>query len=96
VAPKIIDDKSTDQINLLEGKTALLTCVAEGYPPPNIWWLWNGKKILGKNHTLIIPQITRQQMGTYICIAKNGIPPAKSKRIEVQVNCKLFSYHYNY
>jgi len=28
-------------------------------------------------------------MGVYTCIARNGIPPAKSKAVEVLVNCKI-------
>ena len=58
-----------------------------------------------KNHTMAvyegqglrISQVTKRHMGTYLCIASNGVPPAVSKRIVVTVLCKslpplLFSY----
>lgn len=46
---------------------------------------------------LRISQVTKRHMGTYLCIASNGVPPAVSKRIVVTVLCKslpplLFSY----
>lgn len=33
-------------------------------------------------------KISRQEMGAYLCIAKNGVPPTVSKRITVDVECK--------
>jgi hypothetical protein len=27
-------------------------------------------------------------MGAYMCIAKNGVPPAVSKRIQLGIDCK--------
>lgn len=38
---------------------------------------------------LILNQVQRTDMGGYLCIASNGIPPSVSKRYDVQVNCKL-------
>ncbi|KAF8764724.1 Lachesin like protein [Argiope bruennichi] len=35
---------------------------------------------------LNLTQVTREDMGAYLCIAKNGIPPTVSKRIVLQVN----------
>ena len=37
---------------------------------------------------LILNQVQRTDMGAYLCIASNGIPPSVSKRFDVQVNCK--------
>lgn len=37
---------------------------------------------------LNISQVIREDMGAYLCIASNGIQPAVSKRISIQVNCK--------
>ena len=34
-------------------------------------------------------KITRSEMGAYLCIASNGVPPSVSRRIMVNVNCKL-------
>lgn len=37
---------------------------------------------------LNISQVSREDMGAYLCIAANGVPPSVSKRILLQVNCK--------
>lgn len=37
---------------------------------------------------LKLVKITRSDMGAYMCIASNGIPPTISKRIMVSVHCK--------
>ena len=34
------------------------------------------------------PQVTRSEMGRYMCIARNGVPPAVSKTIQLNVNCE--------
>ncbi|KAG8191711.1 hypothetical protein JTE90_008776 [Oedothorax gibbosus] len=35
---------------------------------------------------LIISRVSRLHMGVYLCIASNGVPPAVSRRIQLQVN----------
>lgn len=37
---------------------------------------------------LALSGVQRSDMGGYLCIASNGIPPSVSKRYDVQVNCK--------
>lgn len=37
---------------------------------------------------LSLSGVQRSDMGGYLCIASNGIPPSVSKRYDVQVNCK--------
>ena len=34
-------------------------------------------------------KVQRDQMGAYLCIASNDVPPAVSKRVILNVNCKL-------
>lgn len=34
-------------------------------------------------------RVERRQMGAYLCIASNDVPPAVSKRVTLAVNCKL-------
>merc|ERR1711962_1359508 len=36
--------------------------------------------------TLNLYSVTRSEMGSYMCIAKNGVPPAVSKNIQLNVN----------
>merc|ERR1719319_1706704 len=39
-----------------------------------------------ENKTLELQKVTRSQMGSYLCIATNGYPPAVSKKINLKVN----------
>ena len=43
-----------------------------------------------ENKTLALHKVTRSQMGSYLCIATNGYPPAVSKKVQLKVNCKFF------
>ena len=36
-------------------------------------------------------KVSRMDMGAYMCIARNGVPPAVSKRIELGIDCKMNS-----
>lgn len=38
-------------------------------------------------------RVDRRQMGAYLCIASNDVPPAVSKRIVLHVNCKYNSLY---
>lgn len=38
---------------------------------------------------LNLTKITRNEMGAYLCIATNGVPPTVSKRITVDVECEF-------
>ena len=44
------------------------------------------KHVDGMNLTL--HHVSRTDMGAYMCIASNRVPPSVSKRFEVKVNCK--------
>ena len=33
-------------------------------------------------------RVSRLDMGVYMCIARNGIPPAVSKNIRLNIDCK--------
>lgn len=37
---------------------------------------------------LILTNVHRTDMGGYLCIASNGVPPSVSKRFDVHINCK--------
>lgn len=34
-------------------------------------------------------------MGAYLCIARNEVPPAVSKRVNLKVNCEYLTTFYN-
>lgn len=40
--------------------------------------------------SLELTRISRLDMGAYLCIATNGVPPSVSKRIKVSVDCEYF------
>ena len=41
-----------------------------------------------EGETLELTRISRLDMGAYLCIATNGVPPSVSKRIKVSVDCE--------
>ena len=38
--------------------------------------------------SLLLHKVSRLDMGAYMCIATNGVPPTISKRIQLNVDCK--------
>ena len=42
-----------------------------------------------EGETLEMKRVSRLQMGSYLCIASNGIPPSISKRTQLRVQCEL-------
>lgn len=39
---------------------------------------------------LPLTKVSRNEMGAYLCIATNGVPPSVSKRIILDVECKFY------
>ena len=48
------------------------------FPPVNVY----------DGDQLNLTRISRTEMGAYLCIASNGVPPSVSKRIIVDVECE--------
>jgi hypothetical protein len=48
------------------------------FPPVNVY----------DGDQLNLTRISRTEMGAYLCIATNGVPPSVSKRIIVDVECE--------
>ena len=46
-------------------------------------------KVMGEQLDLI--RVSRTEMGAYLCIAQNGVPPSISKRIILNVECKYYN-----
>ena len=44
---------------------------------------------------LNLHKVSRLDMGAYMCIATNGVPPTISKRIQLNVDCKFFKCSYS-
>merc|ERR1711974_484338 len=81
--------------------TAQLECAANGVPQPKIAWKREGglkiRTRSGGQHQshrmvevvhsnrLEIHKVRREDMGAYLCIASNDVPPAVSKRVYLMV-----------
>ncbi|XP_024942432.1 lachesin isoform X2 [Cephus cinctus] len=96
VPPNILDSMSTQStVAVRENQNITLTCRAEGIPTPTLMWRREdgqgifvdrrGKVVMYDGEQLNLTKISRTQMGAYLCIAKNGVPPTVSKRIIVDV-----------
>ncbi|XP_071516419.1 lachesin-like isoform X2 [Panulirus ornatus] len=95
VPPDIIDRESSGDLTIREGEDVTLTCRAKGHPTPSIVWRREdnqeivldtdktARKVEGE--TLHMKKVSRLQMGSYLCIASNGVPPSISKRTQLRV-----------
>ncbi|XP_074095099.1 lachesin isoform X1 [Cotesia typhae] len=101
IPPDIISEETSGDMMVPEGSSAKLTCKARGYPKPEIVWrredrgdiivrdINGGTKIRQtsvQGEILILTKVTRSEMGTYMCIASNGVPPSVSKQMMLHVN----------
>ncbi|XP_050545663.1 lachesin-like isoform X2 [Daktulosphaira vitifoliae] len=96
VPPNIVDEESSaSTMAVREGLNISLSCKAKGYPEPKIVWKReNGFDITIDRRekaerfhgdTLNLTKVARSDMGSYLCIASNGVPPSVSKRIVLDV-----------
>lgn len=44
---------------------------------------------------LKLTKLSRSEMGSYLCIASNGVPPSVSKRISLSIHCKYIYFRYH-
>uniref|UniRef100_A0A1B6DBF6 Ig-like domain-containing protein n=1 Tax=Clastoptera arizonana TaxID=38151 RepID=A0A1B6DBF6_9HEMI len=95
VPPDIIDDGTSSDVTVHEGENVTLVCKATGHPEPKIVWrredgehimVKKPAKDIFKGDTLSLTKLERRQMGAYLCIASNEVPPAVSKRINLNIN----------
>ncbi|XP_071452250.1 lachesin-like [Hetaerina americana] len=100
IPPDIIYEETSGDVMVPEGGSAKLVCRARGFPRPRITWRREdgGEIILregsaGKTRVqsvegemLSLMKVTRSEMGAYLCIAANGVPPSVSKRMMVHVH----------
>ncbi|XP_012136049.2 neurotrimin [Megachile rotundata] len=96
VPPDILDYSTSTDMVVREGSNVTLRCAATGSPKPNITWrredgeailLQNGQEVRSVEGSIFtITKVNRLQMGAYLCIASNGVPPTVSKRIMLIVH----------
>ncbi|XP_031631296.1 lachesin [Contarinia nasturtii] len=99
VPPNILDIESTpSSVAVRENQNINMTCRADGFPAPKIIWrredgesITVERKKKGKTspvydgEVLPLTKVSRNEMGAYLCIATNGVPPSVSKRITLDV-----------
>ncbi|GIY80720.1 lachesin [Caerostris darwini] len=99
IPPSIVEDETSTDTTVEERSKVSLRCSAAGYPSPQVSWrrekpkdinlgpVGNTRNIVQRveGEFLNLTQVTREDMGAYLCIAKNGVPPTVSKRILLQV-----------
>ncbi|RZF45861.1 hypothetical protein LSTR_LSTR010817 [Laodelphax striatellus] len=101
IPPDIINEDLTDALAAPEGGSVKLRCRATGIPEPTVVWRREDsasivlrqetareKQVVRSydGETLLLSNIQRTDMGPYLCIASNGVPPTVSKRFNVQVH----------
>ncbi|XP_017878233.1 lachesin-like [Ceratina calcarata] len=101
VPPDILSTGTSEgEVSVQEGENATLSCNASGRPTPRVDWRREKGSILMRglhdplmssvgNYTgekLELTRVDRRQMGAYLCIARNDVPPAVSKRVYLRVN----------
>ncbi|XP_073947361.1 protein CEPU-1-like [Choristoneura fumiferana] len=101
IPPDINYEETSGDMMVPEGGSAKLVCKARGFPPPKILWRREdggdlisrggpqGKtKVTSLEGDIVnLTKVTRSEMGAYLCIAANGVPPSVSKRIMLHVHC---------
>ncbi|KAG5893340.1 hypothetical protein JTB14_037498 [Gonioctena quinquepunctata] len=101
ISPDIVEDEESSDGMAVEGGTIRLKCRASGVPDPSVLWRREDasniilrpeggreKQVLRSfdGETLTLMNVQRTDMGAYLCIASNGVPPAVSKRYYVVVH----------
>ncbi|XP_047527216.1 protein amalgam-like isoform X2 [Vanessa atalanta] len=100
IPPDFVAEETSGDVMVHEGGTVRLSCRARGQPPPRVMWKRedgsdivirdaNGSKnkvSVLEEEILTLSKISRSDMGAYLCIASNGVPPTISKRIIIKVH----------
>lgn len=96
--PPVISDNSTRSVIASTGSTVELHCYASGYPPPRVSWRRENNELLPTGSAMIIgnsftiQNITKDDRGTYYCIADNGVGKGARRNIGIEVECKYEQY----
>ena len=86
---QILPSLSSGDKRIEEGGNVNLTCIAGGYPEPQITWYKvednQEETFVGSGQQLSITEIRREDAGVYKCTAFNGIGTKDTREIEIFV-----------
>ena len=87
----VITTLPEDELVIREGSPASLECsIVSGTPTPEVKWVKKDSEmeaIIGT--TLSFSSISREDAGTYLCLADNGFSSVPvQKEVKIIVNCK--------
>ncbi|KAH3841372.1 protein amalgam-like isoform X2 [Dreissena polymorpha] len=92
VPAHILNQESSRDIEVEEGNNVTLRCRATGVPQPNITWfrrpfvsMENKEYLSTEGEMLTVHDVRRYQAGVYVCLAYNGVPPAVTREMQVNV-----------
>lgn len=94
--PPTISDNSTRSVITAAGADLQMQCFANGYPQPTISWRRNknslipinGGSAIYRGNTLTLRNVTKEDRGTYYCVADNGVSPGARRGISLEVEFK--------
>ena len=95
-SPRVIEAPVEKTVN--EGQTAVLKCLADGYPHPSVSWsrknssLPVGRHVMRPSSTLIIKNVKPEDAGIYSCSAQNVLGIANAS-VQLNVQCEFHEFH---
>ncbi|XP_067126204.1 gliomedin-like [Centruroides vittatus] len=95
IPAKIIDTTDKATISVPEGTKVVLSCMATGIPEPKYTWIRKEHTFLHRGNrtfttsvhseNITLDPVTRNHMGTYVCMASNGLAYPDTKTIKLEV-----------
>ncbi|CAN7995506.1 unnamed protein product [Ixodes hexagonus] len=99
IPPSIVGSDTIQTLHVEEGKNYQLMCSATGQPSPVVTWRrQDGAPIYGarwheslvEDRLLNLTRVSREEMGGYVCIASNGVPPTARMDVLLEVRFPPF------
>lgn len=86
IARNGVHQKTKGREGAANSETDLLACLMCFQQYMTFFFSFTAQAVEGEMLTL--SKVTRSEMGAYMCIASNGVPPTVSKRMKLQVHCE--------
>jgi len=95
--PPVIFDNSTRHVITSTGLDVKLDCYATGFPLPIIFWrrekgelISNSNAAFFRGNSLQLTNVTKNDRGSYYCVADNGVASGSRRAISVEVEFKPY------